>query len=191
MKTEQSISYRIQGFMCEKLGLSGCELLIFAIIYSFTKGERGSYYGTLDYLARAGGMSESTVRRSLLSLLEKNYIARCHCGKRQAYKTTPEADMGESGIEPSESAEKSTLPPISDVKEFSLPISPRYTRLKFGAHKSIGLTMEQYKSLLTLVNHETIHFYATKLENLILEKNYRTFNPYRTIKRWILDDNSL
>ena len=197
MKT-QDISYCIHGFMCEKLGLSGSELLIFAIIYSFTKGERGSYYGTLDFLMRASGLSLSTVRRAILKLSKKKYITECQFCDRRAYKTLVDGEpLCHNETEPQSSTKKSTSAQGCEEKaEFDIAdknlytVRPKYTYHNVGNRGIVSMTPEQYKSLLTLVAPEVLKAYACKLEFLIVNKGYRTFNPYKTIKKWIQEDSS-
>ncbi len=195
---ERGISYCIHSFMCEELGLSGGELLIFAIIYSFTKGELGLYYGTQEYLARSSGLCESSVRRILSSLLSKKYITECSYGERRGYKTTyPAEPLYCDGTEPCSSTEKIPAEPTDgekaefDVRDKSLySVRPKYTYHCFGRYETVRLTKEQYKSLMTLVEPEIFQVYAHKLEALIMDKGYRTFSPYKTIKKWILEDGS-
>lgn len=67
----------IQGWMITELGLSGNELLIYAIIYGFTQGEEGQYFsGSLQYFVDWTNSSRMTVMRSLSALIEKNMIIK-------------------------------------------------------------------------------------------------------------------
>ena len=56
----------IQGFMVTDLGLSGDQLLIYAIIYGFSQIEGKYYSADLEYMANWIQATESTV----ISLLE-------------------------------------------------------------------------------------------------------------------------
>ena len=47
------MSYCVYKFMTEKLGLRLKELLVFAVIHSFTIGPGGVYFGTQEYLAHS------------------------------------------------------------------------------------------------------------------------------------------
>ena len=53
------------------------------------------------------------------------------------------------------------------------------------------MTEEQYKSLLKLVDSEVLFVYLRRLELLIRDKGYRTFSPYKTIKKWIKEDTEV
>jgi len=66
----------IQGWMVNELKLKSNELLVFAIIYGFSKDNQGKFDGSLKYLSDATGSSRSTVIKTLHSLLEKNLILK-------------------------------------------------------------------------------------------------------------------
>ena len=66
----------IPRWMVENLGLTGDELLIFAIIYSFSQDGKSKYEGTTKYLSFWTGKSKDTVLRNLRSLLNKGLIDR-------------------------------------------------------------------------------------------------------------------
>ena len=68
-------SFMIHSFMCEG-GLRGNGLILYAFIYSFTKGAESLFYGTYEYAAKSVGMSVRTVQRTLNSLRDKGYIER-------------------------------------------------------------------------------------------------------------------
>ena len=68
---------------------------------------------------------------------------------------------------------------------------PKYVFHSFGYEGIVGLTAEQYRRLLRLVDCERLHAYITKLQGLILEKGYRSYNHYKTLKKWILEDTAV
>ena len=76
MKREGGASgYHIHRFMRE-LGLSGNELYVYALIYSYTSGEVGMYYGKRQYFADTLGISLRTLSRMLSSLFARGYIEK-------------------------------------------------------------------------------------------------------------------
>ena len=189
---EQNISYCIYSFMYNELDLSGGELLVFALIYSFSRGEHGSYYGTQEYMARAVGMSESSVRRIISRLLSKKYITACTYSGRRGYKATPRTSPVYV------STAKGPSPPSTDKSGETAAtdgnfttVKPKYTYRTVGRRDMLRITNEQYQKLLTLTDSETIQAYACKLELLIMDNGYRTFSPYKTIKKWILEDHAV
>jgi len=77
MSTVNCKSYvNIQGWMVSELGLSGNELLVYAIIYGFSQDGEGEFTGSLRYLTDWTGASKNTVRRALASLEEKGLITK-------------------------------------------------------------------------------------------------------------------
>lgn len=281
MKPIKEMSFMIHSFMIRELGLCGCELIVFAIIYSFTRGA-GFFYGTQRYLVDTSGNSVSTVRRALAMLYEKGYIEKCvisgrtgirvssfismprgayaenaepdaapydeiaapydeintdsesqRVGRRvdgahsgagnkdvdkaslgAGYRMDGTANTGAScnGKDTSavscKSIEESLppndaellLPPYERVREEGLDVTewlteraprPKYVFHTFGYEGIVGLTAEQYRRLLRLVDCEKLHVYITKLQTLILDKGYRSFNHYKTLKKWILEDTAV
>ena len=64
----------IHGWMVNKLGLKGNELLVYAIIYGFSQTEGQKYIGSLQYLAdwtnsTKQGVIKSLIRRSVMRWL--------------------------------------------------------------------------------------------------------------------------
>jgi len=73
----KSTSYFVvQGWMTNELNLKGNELLVFAIIYGFSKDNQGKFEGSLKYLSDATGSSRSTVIKTLCSLVEKDLVLK-------------------------------------------------------------------------------------------------------------------
>lgn len=73
---KSSSYYVIQGWMINELQLKGNELLVFAIIYGFSKDGQGKFDGSIKYLSDATGASRSTTIKTLHSLLEKELILK-------------------------------------------------------------------------------------------------------------------
>ena len=68
----------IQGFMISRLGLSGTDLLIYAIIYGFSQDGDSVFKGTRAYLAEWCNTSMSSVSRSLKELQKRGLIEQVH-----------------------------------------------------------------------------------------------------------------
>lgn len=64
---------RIEPFMTKNLGLRGFDLLVFAIIYGFTKSN-GCYIGGHKYFVKEFGFDRVTVYRSIERLKRANLI---------------------------------------------------------------------------------------------------------------------
>lgn len=68
----------IHGWMVNKLGLSGNDLLIYAIIFGFSQDGDGCFSGKRQYLADWCGSSERAVSRNLKNLLDKGLIEQIY-----------------------------------------------------------------------------------------------------------------
>lgn len=66
--------YTIFGWMLRELNLSGVNLVVYAIIYSFSQDGESEFKGSLAYIAEFTGASERTIRRSLRHLEDMGYI---------------------------------------------------------------------------------------------------------------------
>ena len=69
--------YTVLGWMLNVLELKGNELIIFAIIYSFSQDGESEFNGSLTYLQNFSNIkSQNTVMATLKSLTDKNYIIK-------------------------------------------------------------------------------------------------------------------
>lgn len=64
------------GWMITELKLSGNELLVYAVIYSFSQDKNNWCYAGLEYIAEWLGSSIRTVQRTIDSLIEKKLVVR-------------------------------------------------------------------------------------------------------------------
>ena len=195
------MSYSIYSFMCEELSLGGGELLIFAVIYSFSRGNLGIYHGTQDYLSRISGLSVSTVKRALKALLKKGYIEKVSLDEHEGYRSTKQAAADEPKAEecPPNDAENS-LPSSFEIDKAGLDVRellndkatrPKYAFHSVGKEELVHMTAEQYKRLSRLVGSDKLSAYIHRLELLIRDSGYRTHSPYKTIKKWIYEDTAV
>lgn len=74
MKNENYIT--IQGWMRKELGLSGNELLAYALVYGFSQDGESTFRGSLSYVAEWLGCSKQTAITTLRKLVEKGLIER-------------------------------------------------------------------------------------------------------------------
>lgn len=66
----------IQGWMVNKLGLKGNELLVYACIYGFSQTEGQTFNGSLQYLADWTNSTKQGVIKNLQSLISKGLIKK-------------------------------------------------------------------------------------------------------------------
>ena len=68
--------YSVQGWMVNKLNLSGNELICYAIIYGFSQEGMSVFMGSLSYLEKWMNATRPTVIKALKSLVEKELIVK-------------------------------------------------------------------------------------------------------------------
>ena len=68
----------LKAFMVNDLHLSGNELIIFAVIYSFSQDGESCFYGSRKYLASWCQIHEGAVDYQLKKLLQKGLITKSH-----------------------------------------------------------------------------------------------------------------
>jgi len=74
----------IQGWMINELKLKGNDLLIYALIYSYSKDGEHRFYGSLQYLADWTNSTVSGIQNNIKNLLEKNLIFKNKIGNSQS-----------------------------------------------------------------------------------------------------------
>ena len=74
MKRENFVT--IQGWMRTDLGLSGNELLVYAVIYGFSQTDDQSFTGTVQYLADWCGATRRGIHKNLRDLEARGLIYR-------------------------------------------------------------------------------------------------------------------
>lgn len=68
--------YVIQGWMINKLKLSGNELLVYAVIYGFSQDDGSMFSGSRQYLADCCNCTVRSVQTTLNNLVEKKLITK-------------------------------------------------------------------------------------------------------------------
>ena len=83
--------YHVYRFMEKELGLKGNELRVYAILFSYTGGEVGMYFGSRKYLAETLSISVRTLYRILDSLFKRELIENVWCKEkgRSGIRCTP------------------------------------------------------------------------------------------------------
>nr|MBQ8891045.1 helix-turn-helix domain-containing protein [Clostridia bacterium] len=66
----------IFDFMYNRLGLSGAELLVFALVYSYCRTGGGRFFGTRGHIAERTGLSLSSVSRVLGELCRRGILIK-------------------------------------------------------------------------------------------------------------------
>lgn len=66
----------MQGWMIAELGLSGKELVLYALIYGYSQGDGGGFCGGIKYMAEWLGSTKRTVMTTLTTLESKGFITK-------------------------------------------------------------------------------------------------------------------
>lgn len=74
MKVKAENYIAIQGWMRTELDLSGNDLLVYAIIYSFSQDEESYFNGSLQYLADWCGATKQGILKNIKKLTDKGLI---------------------------------------------------------------------------------------------------------------------
>ncbi len=76
----------IQGWMINKLNLTGNELVLYAIIYGFSQDGQSEFYGSIRYIMKFMGVSSDTAQSNLKKLINKKLIKRTKESHYQVYQ---------------------------------------------------------------------------------------------------------
>jgi predicted transcriptional regulator len=144
--------FSIHSFMTDELDLSGAELLIYALIYSFSDSEEG-FHGSQDYISKRTALSLRSIAYATSSLVEKGLITKeKQSGSRNAkYKATDTSRLQNLQTEDAKIAEatckncksqlqnlqKSTAKIASNNKEYNKRYNKEYNSAHEGAKKSL------------------------------------------------------
>jgi len=80
---------RVYDWMANKLNLSGNELLVYALIYSFARCGKKEFYGSAEYIAARLNIGLRTVMYSLKKLADKGLIKKRDVGRYRNYTIIP------------------------------------------------------------------------------------------------------
>lgn len=73
--SENTFSFSIHSFILN-MPLTLCEKFVYALLYSYTMGEHGMYFGTRERLSEQLGLSIRSVARAYKTLLALGYIEK-------------------------------------------------------------------------------------------------------------------
>ena len=76
------IIYAINPFMYE-IGIKNSTRIVYALLYAFTKGKSGMYFGRRKYLSEYTGISLRTISSAMKELHEKGLIEHCESADRR------------------------------------------------------------------------------------------------------------
>ncbi len=132
MKNERTVKdenyYAIFGWMTnpKKMGLTGLELQVFAIVYGFCQAQPlNGYFASTSYLAEFTGATARGIRKALDGLIQKGYIIREAQEKYNTFKYIAIVpDFDETPPEQGSEDEGNTVPEEEQGSSDAEHISP-------------------------------------------------------------------
>lgn len=90
----------VDGWMFSLLGLSGNEILVFALIYSYCVRGKGIFYGSISKLAETVNLSRRSMSGIIARLIRKGLLCRETVGEYDGYvvHVDPEVYPGTEGV---------------------------------------------------------------------------------------------
>ena len=121
----------IQGWMVTKLGLSGNDLLVYAIIYGFSQDDGSMFTGSLQYLADWCNATKQGIQKNLNKLVKNGYIQKEEYYENKVkfcnYYATPPGGMQQSCIgvcnKVAQGMQQSCINKLEDKLEKNITIS--------------------------------------------------------------------
>ena len=195
--------YVVQGWMINRLGLSGNELIVYAIIYGFSQNEDQFCEVGLNYLAEASGSTKRTILRSLDSLIEKGFLIKKenYIGgiKFCSYKALCQNVTGSDKMSPVVTEMHETddkMSPnnkiINNNKKENITSLLKEKEIKhsFGEYKRVSLTTTEYDRLCAEFGKDVIDNQIKLVDEYVeANDNKNQYKNYNLVIRKSLRDN--
>lgn len=183
----------IQGWMINRLHLSGTELMVFAIIHGFTQGENGDgFAGGISYLTEWTGTTSRTVITILQRLEEKGLIRRetmaTKTGKKSKIFSTVEGEMISPPSQKSGEDSENISPPIVKIfHEDGENISHKNINIDSTSNEVEKKEREGRAKRFTPPTLEEVRAYVQERGDKIDPEtflNYYEANGWKDVKDW-------
>jgi len=187
----------IQGWMINRLNLSGNKLILFALIYGFSQDQESKFDGSLSYIEETIKTTRATVIKLLDELVEENLIFRnsfkdSKNQNRNSYKINDELLGSIITIPPNAIGSlKTILPPsIEIIPRGSIEIIPNNTNSNNSninnTNEEKNIKKEIAKKIIEYLNEKLGTSYRTNNETTISHINARlnekrTFEDFKTV----------
>lgn len=146
-------------------GLSGSELLVFALINGYSQQGQGCYWGSLDNTAKVCGISRATAIRTLQSLTEKGYITKNKAVVNDEFRTIYTATI------------------VSICNSTSQNDTPGSIKMKPNNKEDIDISNNNNNNRFTPPTIEEVSAYCRERGNNI---DPEAFVAYYTSKGWMV-----
>lgn len=195
--------FQISGFMVNRLGLKGNDLMVYAIVYGFSQDGETWFNGSRQYLSDFTGASKSTIDRTLLGLQEKGLLIK-HTEIKNGvsfniYKAVLPNDEGvfkmtndtlskmKNGVVKMNTNNIDNNNSIIDNIVLEKEFKEKDTKHKYGEYGRVLLTDEQYKKLVEEYDKAFIDDVIAKVDAYVESNNNKNkySNYYAVIKNAI------
>ena len=179
--------FTLHSFMQEELGLSGVTLMVYALIYSFTRAG-SDCHGSLSYIAERVGASTRSVQRALKELTDKGYITKLTNYKTKSNHYLADMDRVRYFGYRQEDYDNETecLPTTDRMSNNKKEDNEEYTKIlnyihsdaikinrpieSFGKNKLVKMTLHQYANLLRAFGVLPARGYIRELDDEIFNQ---------------------
>lgn len=216
MKKKENKTYKMPKFI-KNLPLPPSAREVYALLFSFSRAGL-LYFGTVDYLARATGISKRSTERALKTLRDSGMIKKCREDGRVGYVTEktederiPDEKETATAMTPVKAGGKEgalhrlakltmhTVPNEYGTVDYlclrDLYPEPENSYVYVGEWGVVCMTDEQLYQLCKLAEPHRLKYYIAQLEKIVLysgaQKQPLPRNHYKIIKRWIEEDTAL
>ena len=155
MKIKEENFFSVQGWMRTKLGLSGNDLIVYAIIYGFSQTEDQKFTGSLQYLADWCGATKQGILKNLKNLVDKGLISRenkiikgVNCVEYYSTKLNGAFNLVERGIQLS--LTNNIIDNKANIEDISLSKDKDMGHFEFGKVVNKTLDNENAKAFVKL-----------------------------------------
>jgi len=171
-----------------ELGLRGSRLLVYALVYSFSRDAESDYHGSLGYVAEWCGVSRGQASDILKALVEEGYLDRDDREGRPHY-TVRKTERSENRTDRSENR---TLPPHTPSSQESkerrkdidtLSSRAREEMYRFG--DKVEMSRNEHANLVERFGAADAHRLCEILDDyLVNHPRKRYASHYRAILSW-------
>ena len=170
----------VQGWMRTKLRLKGNDLLVYAIIYSFSQTDNQKFTGSLQYLADWCGASKQGIQKNLKNLIDLGYVEKDESTIQPSYRA-----LYNSVVRPYNSVvhpiQLSCTNNIDNTKDNNTNVVPTESDFSFGKPK------KKKKSLYEKCNDSIYEFVYTNADDLSPDEKVRLVSILKIYLDFILE----
>ena len=183
--------YTVQGWMINRLKLSGNDLIVYAIIYGFSQDSKSKFKGSCQYLADSVGVSKRSIIRILQKLVEKGYLQKLKSGKNGLkcfdYRVLNTGEESSPVTKCHQTGDKMSPPPVTKCHQTGDKMSPHINIINISHNDldNIGGSAEpQEPKKLPLRQREPVNdmervekAYLLNWDTLFLQRRVQTEKP--------------